>query len=427
MAHTDTLPPGLTDTPAVRRAGRDALSLALLDARNHTLDLMAQLGEALTDVPPDMVPLPHLPSPLWLAGRAGWFQERWLGRNPQRHLGPLCDPTALRLGSIEPMADAWWEVDMVSAFEIDDLALPAPDQVRTYLLDVLESSLSLLDTTAETDQALYFFRLALFHEDACGEAMVQVAQAFGVPLKLHASGSAGLVLREPLRMPATRWTMGMASDSGVGQVAPTGFTFDNETPAHMVHVPEFEIDAQPVSWAQFVEFVDDGGYDDASHWHPDGWAWLQQAVLEEGRRAPRHVEQIGVASGAVLQQRFGQPVRVAGHQPVVHVTWWEADAWCRWAGRRLPTEVEWEAAAHTAAGRGWRWGEVWEWTAGHFRPYPGFSAGPWDGYSVPWFGRARTLRGASFATRQRMKHPKYRGFALPEDDTRFVGFRSCAV
>lgn len=414
------------DSPAMRSAGRDALSLALLDARNHTLDLMAQFGDTLGAVPPDMVPLPHLASPLWLAGRAGWFQERWVGRNPQRALGPLCDPTAVRLGATEPLADAWWEVDTVSAFEIDDLALPPAERVRAFLLDGLESTLALLEKTPDTDQALYFFRLALFHEDACGEAMVQAAQAFGVPLKLPLPVALGT--REPLRMPATRWTLGMAPDASARAVlVPAGFTFDNETMAHEVAIPEFEIDAQPVSWAQFVEFVDDGGYDDPSHWRPEGWAWLQQAVLEEGRRAPRYVEQIGVASGAVMQTRFGQAMRLAGHQPVVHLTWWEADAWCRWAGRRLPTEVEWEAAAHTAAGRGFRWGDVWEWTAGHLQPYPGFSAGPWHGYSVPWFGQARVLRGASFATRQRMKHPKFRGFALPDDDTRFVGFRSCAV
>ena len=149
-------------------------------------------------------------------------------------------------------------------------------------------------------------------------------------------------LREPLGVPATRWQLGST---------PGGFVFDNEKWAHDVAVPEFEIDAQPVSWSQFVEFVDDGGYDRQELWHPEGWAWLQDAEASGGRRGPRHVEQIGVArfggAGAVLQMRFGQPVRLAGHHPATHVSWWEADAWCRWAGRRLPDEVEWELAAHT--------------------------------------------------------------------------------
>jgi iron(II)-dependent oxidoreductase len=194
-----------------------------------------------------------------------------------------------------------------------------------------------------------------------------------------------------------------------------------------VPVPEFEIDAQPVSWSQFVEFVDDGGYDRPELWSPEGWAWLEEQSAGDGRRGPRHVEEIGTASGAVMQVRFGRRMRAAGQQPAMHVSWWEADAWARWAGRRLATEVEWEIAAHAAAGRGFRWGDVHEWTATVFRPWPGFVAGPWAGCSVPWFERARVTRGASFATRARMKHPRQRGFALPGTDERFCGFRTCAI
>src|SRR5678815_3399863 len=101
----------------------------------------------------------------------------------------------------------------------------------------------------------------------------------------------------------------------------------------------------------------------------------------------------------VLRHRFGQLSRVAGAEPTVHVSAFEAEAWCRWAGRRLPSEVEWEAAAHQGATRGFRFGDVWEWTASTFRPYPGFVLGPWRDYSLPCFGRTRVLRGASFAGR----------------------------
>jgi EgtB-related family protein len=128
-----------------------------------------------------------------------------------------------------------------------------------------------------------------------------------------------------------------------------------------------------------------------------------------------------------MQTRFGVPRRMLGHQPVMHATWWEADAWCRWAGRRLPAEVEWELAAHTAARRGFRWGDVWEWTGTTFQPYPGFVADPLGAYSHAGFGTHKVLRGASFATRARMKHPKFRHFALPARDDLFVGFRSCAL
>jgi formylglycine-generating enzyme required for sulfatase activity len=143
------------------------------------------------------------------------------------------------------------------------------------------------------------------------------------------------------------------------------------------------------------------------------------------------VEQIGVASGAVLQSLFGKPTRMGAGQCAMHVTWWEADAYARWAQRRLPTEVEWEIAAHVASRRGFRWGDVREWTAGTLRPWPGFQPDNWgrtaqlDAQAL--FGTARVQRGASFATRARMKHPRARWWALPGRDDGFTGFRTCAV
>ena len=145
-------------------------------------------------------------------------------------------------------------------------------------------------------------------------------------------------------------------------------------------MPAFEIDAQPVTWSQFAEFVDDGGYDRVGLWRPEGAEWLARQA--EGRRAPRHVEHIGVAhqgmGGAVTQRRFGRTVRLAGQRSAVHVNWWEADAWARWAGRRLATEVEWEIAARASAHHGFRWGDVHEWTANILRPWPGFRPDPWS-------------------------------------------------
>jgi gamma-glutamyl hercynylcysteine S-oxide synthase len=122
---------------------------------------------------------------------------------------------------------------------------------------------------------------------------------------------------------------------------------------------------------------------------------------------------------------------MAGSQAVMHVSWWEADAWARWAGRRLPTEVEWELAAHAGARRGFRWGDVREWTATTLRPWDGFVPDAWtrgtEFEAQPQFGLALVQRGASFASRSRMKHPKARGFALPERDDGFVGFRTCSL
>lgn len=416
--------PESIDSPAMRRAGRELLSLALMDARNHTLQLLTQHENAAPAVDEDddgvevehLTPMPAA-SPLWLAGYAGWFAERWIGRNTQRALGPECPQSPTRLASIQPQSDGWWNPQLQSGGLVFDLAeLPDTLDTRGFLLETLESTLELLERTPEDDAALYFYRLALFHEDLCGEALVVQAQTLGVPLVIDLPAAAQS--DEPVRMPAMRWTLGMPEG---------GFAFDAEQGASVVTVPDFEIDPQPVNWAQFVEFVADGGYDRQELWHPDGWVWLQRAVHEQGRRAPRHVERIGAASGAVMLARFGKQIRTGPRQTAMHLTWWEADAWCRWAGRRLPSEVEWEIAAHQGQRQGFRWGDVHEWVANTLHPWAGYHVGPWAEYSAPFMGAARVLRGASFATRARMKHPRFRGFALPAWDEGFVGFRSCSM
>jgi iron(II)-dependent oxidoreductase len=408
----------LIDSPAMRHAGRDVLSLALMDARNHSLHVMAQFEPVLSAPCFSMPATCELPPPAWTGGHVGWFQEWWVARNLQRHLGPAADPTAVRLASIEPHSDAWWrspsDVSPHDSGSGPDLSI-----TKVYLLESLEATLELLEKAPDTDAALYFYRLALFHEDQQGERLINLAQILGVALDLPMPGP--VAARDPVLVPAVRWEMGGKTNGGAG------FTFDNELPPHEVSVPEFEIDAQAVSWAQFVEFVDDSGYDRPELWHPDGWAWLQDKASGEGRRGPRYVDQIGVASGAVMQTRFGKPMRMLGCQPATHVTWWEADAWVRWAGRRLPAEVEWEVAAHMAIRRGWRWGDVWEWTGTTFRGHPGFKSGPWRDYSEPCFGTHKVLRGGSFATRARLKSPLFRSFSLPGRDEMFCGFRSCAL
>lgn len=412
------------DSPDMRCAGRELLSVALMDARNHSLHLASQLAGADAAVRPtgagiDVdVPCPSL---AWELGHIGWFQEWWIARNMQRARGRRCDPAATRLPSLEPSADRWWDDARVAPHERRALALPDLDTLRTYLLASLETTLELLDTAGDSDDGLYFYRLALFHEDMHGEELIALAQRLGVPLDMELPGP--MTLRAPLLVNATRWGMGRSDGAG--------FTFDNERLLHTVAVPEFEIDAQVVSWSQYVEFVEDGAYDRAELWHPQGWQWLQAKAAAEGSeaggRAPRFVQQIGVASGAVMQNRFGTARRMLGGQCVTHVSWWEADAWCRWAGRRLPAEAEWELAACTAQRRGFRWGDVWEWTGSTARAYPGFSADPWRDYSQPCFGSHKVLRGASFATRERMKDARFRNFQLPHADTIFCGFRSCAL
>ena len=409
----------------MRSGGKELLSLALMDARNHTLHLFAQYQKSLEGVNYVVPPLAAVNPPLWELGHIGWFQEWWIGRNMQRALGRRCEPAHARLASIEPQADRWWDSSHVAHDTRWALDLPNANNIRAYLLDTLESTLELLEKTDDSDDALYFYRLALFHEDMHAEAFVYMAQTLGLKFEAPMQQTftpAPMNLREPMLIPACNWQLGSSDE---------GFSFDNERPQHSVPVPEFEIDAQPVTWSQYVEFVDDDGYDREELWSAEGWQWLQALSASEGhydgRRAPRYVEQIGVASGAVMQTRFGTARRMLGSQPAIHMTWYEADAWCRWAGRRLPFEVEWEVAAHTAVKRGFLWGNVWEWTGTTFRGFNGFQPDPYLDYSQPWFGNHKVLRGASFATRARMKSPKYRNFYLPDRDDMFCGFRSCSL
>lgn len=422
MAAPLFLPQSIDSPDDMRQAGRELLSLALIDARNHTLHLLSLYEDAEDAIGSAALPIERgedVLQPLWLAGHVGWFSEWWIARNTQRAFGIDCPVRPTRLASIEPHADDWWSLPPTPG-------TPSPDAetTRAYLLETLECTLELLERAAETEAGLYFYRLALFHEDRCGEALVVMAQTFGLPIGVEPPAAA--VPREPLLLPATRWTLGRPEDQG-------GFGFAQDSGTLAVDVPAFEIDAQPVSWQQFAEFVDDGGYDRLDLWQPGGQAWLAAQV--EGRRAPRHIEQIGASrrgqGGAILQRRFGRVVQAAGHQPAVHLSWWEADAWARWAGRRIATEVEWEIAAHTGAHRGFHWGALNEWTAGTLRPWPGYRPDPWSAGTAfdpaPAFGQARVLRGASFATRARLRSPKVRGFALPGRDDGFFGFRTCAL
>ncbi|AKJ28116.1 SUMF1/EgtB/PvdO family nonheme iron enzyme [Caldimonas brevitalea] len=395
------------DTPDIRRSGRDLLSLALIDSRNCSLHRFSAF-EASLDIPPT----PELDPPLWLLGHLGWFQEYWVARNIERHLGPYADARRPRLASIEPGADLWYDPAQTPRAGRWRASLPPPDTVRAYLVETLEATLDLLNHAEETDKGLYFFRLALFYEDMQGETLACMAHTLGLSVPAL-QWPQPIAERSPIGFGAMRWQLGC--DDG------PGFVFDHEMGRHEVRVPEFEIDAQPVNWAQYAEFIEDGGYDEASWWSAEGWAWLQAT----GRRAPRHVEQV---RHRVLARRGADLVQLAAQTPAMHVSWHEAQAWCRWAGRRLPSEAEWELAACTAASRGFRWGDVWEWTSSRFEPYgdapPGAAT---EALQIPRDGSHRVLRGGSFATRWRLKHPRQRGFQRPERDDTFCGFRTCAL
>lgn len=402
----------LINSPAIWQAGRGPLSLALMDARNHTLQLLGCFETAIREGV-EMPRMAELEPPARIAGQVAWHAEWWTSRNPRLGLGTGLLSDSDRLPSIHPQADAWFGPGGRGPW-------PDLEVVRAFMLDQLEGTLELLERSDESDDALQLFRAMLFHEDLRGEQLVSQAQALG--LRLPFEPAPALAPRPALHLQAMRWVLGAEAE---------GFAPSMDRPNQPAEVPEFEIDAQPVTWSQFIEFVDDGGYDRPELWHPQGWAWLQRVAVTEGRRGPRHVEQIGVSSGAVIQAWFGRPIRLSGMQPVVHATWWEADAWARWAQRRLPTEAEWEIAAHHAASRGFRWGSVLEWTAGSLNAWPGYLPDPWlvgtPFDPPPHWGKAKVQRGGSIAMRPRMKRVRTRRFSRPDDDLAFTGFRTCAV
>lgn len=404
------LAPSWQDPEATRHARRDELSLALIDARNRTLRWLARFEE----VPPPKVMGPAS-TPIWRCiGHVGWFQEFWIARHLQRARGEDADPDARRLPSIHPRADAWFSPRHAGDADAARADGPDPPALRTFLADTLDLTLDLLDGSADTDQALYVFRLALLHEDRMAERLAVEAQWRGLdpgPDLGPPRPPRRAVERAPVWLPAATVTLGSP---------PGGLVPPNERWAHPVRVPECEIDAQVVSWARFAEFADDGGYDEPTWWSAEGWRWAQAS----DRRAPRGVVQW---RGGVSVERFGQVRRCPAAEAAVHVTWHEAQAWCAWAGRRLPTEAEWVRALATAPQTGFTWGEALEWMLGSARLWNPDQA-PRAGFSMGVEGTdRRVLRGASLWTVPRAAHAQARRFAAPTRDDLMCGFRSCAA
>jgi iron(II)-dependent oxidoreductase len=262
-------------------------------------------------------------------------------------------------------------------------------------------------------------------------------------------------------IPGGAWRLGSSPGDG--------FIFDNEKWEHEVAVAPFRIAKTPVTNADFAAFVDDGGYRNPEFWSPAGWVW------RERRGAERPVYWRAKHGDSWSWRRYGSTAQLAPHAPVTFVNWYEAQAWCNWAKRRLPTEAEWEAAALgepdgarsrlSDKKRRWPWGEacatadranlgfvfdgpldvadcaagdsafgcrqmignVWEWTASDFMPFAGFAADPYEDYSQPWFNTRKVLRGGSFATSARIARPGYRNFFTPERNDVIAGFRTCAL
>ena len=400
MDSADPIAPGI----AARTAGRAWLHQALEQSRKRTLALFAAYENALGDKGLSVPMSNQVNPPVWELGHIGWFQDWWIARNQQRGSGTSCEPDHARTLSRLSRADSLYDSSNVPHDTRWSLPLPDPNATRAYLRSALDETLTLLARTPESADELYFFRLVLLHEDMHSEAAVYMAQALDVPLEpalafpsldssatptsLHAQKSAG----DALSMPATRWELGARADK-------SAFNFDNELEARDTLLDAFEIDVAPVTWRRYLPYVEAGCAPPPRYLRRQGGVWKA-----------RHL-------GAWRDLNLDASV--------VHVTLAEAQGWCAWAKRRLPTEAEWELAAMTRPE--FAWGSAWEWTATPFAPYPGFAPHPYRDYSAPWFHTRQVLRGACAATHPRMVNPKYRNFFTPERNDIFSGFRSVAA
>ena len=442
-------------TASHTEADAGVLEQMLVDARARTLALVADLTSEQLFGPKLSIVNP----PLWEIGHLAWFQERWCLRyRGQRELA----------ASILDGADRLYDSSAVAHDTRWNLPLPALEATLEYMREVLDRVRERLQRERDNPELAYFAQLAALHEEMHCEALTYTRQTLGYaaprlrrkgrgkpgfPPLLHPRSAAG-GLPGDVDIPGGEFMMGAAPDDG--------FVFDNEKWAHGVRVEPFRLARAPVTNAAFAAFVDDGGYEREALWCTAGWLWR----VTSNATSPVYWRKEG---NEWLERRYDKVRPLAPDAPVMHVNWYEADAYCRWAGRRLPTEAQWEYAASgglsVAEGRRrYPWGEappdgsranlfraadgpvdvaafpagdsaqgcrqmignVWEWTADDFGPYPGFVRDPYEDYSQPWFGNHKVLRGGSFATRAHLIRNTWRNFYTPDRRDVFAGFRTCS-
>lgn len=432
----------------------DDLAAALIDARRRSLVLMQDILDARELGPQLAVVNP----PLWELGHVGFFHDYFALRS-------FYGLSEYRLAHAEQLFDSAsiahddrWSLEFVSRAEILE-----------YLERVQQAMLERLPTggMASSGQS-YVYQLTTLHEDMHGEAFIYTRQTLADPAPAldsalsHCTETGAGALPGDVAIPGGQHVLG--SDESVP------FRFDNEKPPVEVQVAPFAIARAPVTTSEYAAFVDDGGYERAELWSESGWLWRKAQNLDKPIYWRRD------NAGRWEERLFDQWLPLAPHQPVAHVSFYEAEAWCSWAGRRLPSEAEWEVAASrtpTPDGKGltpgkrrYPWGDgqptaalanldggrlgrvdvaalgkgdsafgcrqmlgnVWEWTATPFGPFPGFEPDLYRDYSAPWFAEGRrVLRGGAWATRARLIHNGYRNFFTPERQDILAGFRTCAL
>ena len=413
--------------------------------RRRSLDLLDPLDD-------DGLRRQHSPlmSPLvWDLAHVGNYEELWL----------------LREVAGAPAIDAALD-DLYDAFRHPRPNRPAlpllgPAEARRYIAQVRGR---VLDTLEGVDLDAFHMKggrpllaggfvygMVVQHEHQHDETMLATLQLMGEPgyRPLAPAPPSGWPVSGEITVPAGPFVMGSDGEA---------WAYDNERPAHVVDLPAFRIDAAPVTNAEYVEFIAAGGYHEPRWWSTDGWAWRQKAGLE----APEFWRAEG--GGRWSRLRFGWREDVPLDEPVQHVCWYEADAYTRWAGKRLPTEAEWEKAASSSpegVKRRWPWGggdvdrranlggsrfrpapvgaypagvsaygchqmigDVWEWTSSDFEPYPGFATFPYREYSEVFFGSGyKVLRGGSWAASPLAVRTTFRNWDYPIRRQIFAGFR----
>jgi iron(II)-dependent oxidoreductase len=351
----------------------DALA-ALGAARRRTLELVEHLSDAELECSHSSIMSPLV----WDLAHIAAYEDLWLAH---RHAG-----LELLRPQLAELYDAF-ETPRAVRGEVELLDAP---QAREYMREVSERTATAIERRGVGDGIVH--EMVVRHELQHTETMRQTMALAGLLPPEEPADSPMESEEGWIEIPAGPFAMGTPSE---------GFAYDNERPRFVTQTPAFVIARRPVSKASWLRFSEGGGYERREWWSDEGWAWKEEYDITH------------------------HPDVASGHQqaPACHVSWFEAAAFAKAHGARLPTEAEWEKAATWKQGIA-ETGRVWEWTGSWFGGYPGFKAYPYREYSEVFFGRDyRVLRGGSWATSPRVATPTFRNWDLPQRRQIFAGVR----